>query len=288
MGTAGCPGRSSSASTLPCGETTTAASVPAASSTSECVPGRSWKTSRVGWGGTPSSCTSCRRAQELVGVRVCVLVAGRANETLAPLDVVLKLELDADLALVVGRRQVHDVCRGRARREKPAVEVDELPVELHDEVHRQRRPLGALVVRLGQLAPVDGLLDPLVVAVAVRVAVAVGVVDPALRPGLHGDVDARQLEVFRVELADHLPALGALDLQERALGVAHNTAGDAAAVVEGHGAPLGGPGVLRGPPLEDAVVPGGQRVLLPGGEALLHVLHAALVRAGVEAHGAAL
>merc|ERR1719335_60889 len=43
-----------------------------------------------------------------------------------------------------------------------------------------------------------------------------------------------------------------------------------------------------GPPLEDAVVPGGQRVLLPGGEALLHVLHAALVRAGVEAHGAAL
>merc|ERR1719235_2585072 len=66
MGTAGCPGRSSSASTLPCGETTTAASVPAASSTSECVPGRSWKTSRVGWGGTPSSCTSCRRAQELV------------------------------------------------------------------------------------------------------------------------------------------------------------------------------------------------------------------------------
>merc|ERR1719146_417182 len=91
--------------------------------------------------------------QERVGVRVCVLVAGRANETLAPLDVVLELELDADLALVVGHRQVHDVRRGRARREKPAVEVDELPVELHDEVHRHRRPLGALVVRLGQLAP---------------------------------------------------------------------------------------------------------------------------------------
>merc|ERR1719146_40071 len=51
--------------------------------------------------------------QERVGARVRILVTDICHGTLG--DVVLELELDADLGLVVGRRQVHDVRRGHAR-----------------------------------------------------------------------------------------------------------------------------------------------------------------------------
>merc|ERR1719375_1758925 len=95
--------------------------------------------------------------QERVGVRARILVTDIRHGTRPSCrrlgDVVLELELDADLGLVVGRRQVHDVRRGHARREVPAVEVDELPVELHDGCTASVDHLGHSSYALASLRP---------------------------------------------------------------------------------------------------------------------------------------
>merc|ERR1719324_433750 len=95
------------------------------------LPVRRW-TARAALRGEPAALPAgAELLQERVGVRARILVTDIRHGTRPSCrrlgDVVLELELDAELGLVVGRRQVHDVRRGHARREVPAVEVDELP-----------------------------------------------------------------------------------------------------------------------------------------------------------------